>query len=163
MWAPLAMESQMKEALSIYPTVEFSLWCPSDASMPKLNPPTYFITSEIQDPMQLMVNTYGVPRYHEANPATFAVVTFPFLFGVMFGDYGHGSIILALGLFLVLGYDYLKKIEGMREILWLRYFIMMMGMFSCYMGLLYNEWFAMPAWWFESCYDDNLESERYAN
>jgi len=55
--------------------------------------------------MQTMVNTYGVARYEEANPACFAVVTFPFLFGVMFGDYGHGSIILFFGLVLVLGHD----------------------------------------------------------
>ena len=32
---------------------------------------------------------YGVPRYKEANPMIFTIVTFPFLFGVMFGDVGH--------------------------------------------------------------------------
>ena len=110
-----------------------------------------------------MTNTYGVPRYEEANPACFAVVTFPFLFAVMFGDYGHGSIILFVGLCLTLGYDYLKKFEDLKMVLWLRYLVVMMGFFSCYMGLLYNEWFAMPAWWFGSCYDVDLESTRYAD
>lgn len=38
-----------------------------------------------------------------------------------------------------------------------------MGFFSCYMGLLYNEWFAMPAWWFNSCYDVDMESSKYAD
>lgn len=28
----------------------------------------------------------------------------------------------------------------------------MMGFFSCYNGLLYNEWFAIPYPWFKSCY-----------
>ena len=56
-------------------------------------------------------------NYGEANPATFAVVTFPFLFAVMFGDYGHGSIIFAVGLFLVLGYERLKEVDGMRDVL----------------------------------------------
>jgi len=110
-----------------------------------------------------MVNTYGVARYEEANPACFAVVTFPFLFAVMFGDYGHGSIILFFGLVLVLGHDYLIKIDGMKPILWLRYLVFMMGFFSCYMGLLYNEWFAIPAWWFNSCYDVDMESSKYAD
>ena len=32
---------------------------------------------------QELVDTYGVPRYREANPALFTSVTFPFLFGVM--------------------------------------------------------------------------------
>ena len=29
----------------------------------------------------------------------------------------------------------------------------MMGFFSCYNGLLYNEFFAIPNDWFGSCYD----------
>lgn len=35
----------------------------------------------------------------------------------------------------------------------LRYLFFMMGFFSCYNGLLYNEWFAIPYPWFQSCYD----------
>jgi V-type H+-transporting ATPase subunit a len=42
-------------------------------------------------------------RYKEFNPAVFSVVTFPFLFGVMFGDIGHG-LIMALACFLVVYY-----------------------------------------------------------
>ena len=33
----------------------------------------------------------GMARYKEFNPAVFSVTTFPFLFGVMFGDIGHGQ------------------------------------------------------------------------
>jgi V-type H+-transporting ATPase subunit a len=40
--------------------------------------------------------------YKEANPAVFAIVTFPFLFGVMFGDVGHGSLLLLVGILLCL-------------------------------------------------------------
>jgi len=29
----------------------------------------------------------------------------------------------------------------------------MMGFFSCYNGFLYNEWFAIPFPWFNSCYE----------
>lgn len=76
----------------------------------------------------------------------------------MFGDYGHGSIILALGLFLVMAHDSLIKIDSMRAVQGLRYMILMMGIFSCYNGLLYNEWFAIPYEWFSSCYDTDLES-----
>jgi len=45
---------------------------------------------------------YGVPTYLEANPALFTIVTFPFFFGMMFGDMGHGSIYLAIGAVLTL-------------------------------------------------------------
>jgi V-type H+-transporting ATPase subunit a len=43
------------------------------------------------------VSTYGIPNYKEVNPSVFAIVTFPFLFGVMFGDIGHGAVLLLVG------------------------------------------------------------------
>jgi V-type H+-transporting ATPase subunit a len=100
---------------------------------------------------QEITNTYGVPMYHEANPTVFSIVTFPFLFAVMFGDYGHGSLILVVGSFLTLFADRLKG-TAMEGALALRYLFLMMGFFACFTGLLYNEWFAIPNDWFGSCF-----------
>lgn len=43
-----------------------------------------------------------VARYQEANPGVFTIVTFPFLFAVMFGDWGHGICIFLATLYLII-------------------------------------------------------------
>ena len=65
-----------------------------------LSPPTYFATNDFSRVFQIMVDTYGVAKYREANPAFLTSITFPFFFGVMFGDIGHGSLLLVFGLIL---------------------------------------------------------------
>jgi V-type H+-transporting ATPase subunit a len=66
-----------------------------------LQPPTFFKTNGFTGPFQLIVDTYGIPRYGEINPGLFAIPFFPFLFGVMFGDIGHGGLLLLFGLYLI--------------------------------------------------------------
>jgi V-type H+-transporting ATPase subunit a len=119
-----------------------------------ITPPTYFKATEFTATFQQVVDTYGIPSYKEANPAVFAIVTFPFLFGMMFGDLGHGSIIFFFGGILTLFAGSLRK-SGVAFILPFRYFIMLMGFFAAYCGFIYNDWFAFPLQMFESCYDNN--------
>jgi V-type H+-transporting ATPase subunit a len=58
------------------------------------------------------VNTYGIPRYQELNPGLFTIITFPFLFGVMFGDILHGGILFIFGLYILLNAEKIKKQKG---------------------------------------------------
>ena len=81
--------------------------------------------------------------FQEINPAVFAIVTFPFLFGVMFGDVGHGFLLLVAGIIMCLANDKMNgtAAEGFGMI---RYLVLMMGFFALFNGFIYNEFFAIP-------------------
>jgi V/A-type H+/Na+-transporting ATPase subunit I len=49
---------------------------------------------------ETLVNTYSRPRYEEIDPTLLISITFPLLYGAMFGDVGHGLVLALIGLFL---------------------------------------------------------------
>lgn len=108
-------------------------------------PPSYFKTNEFTEPFQQIIDTYGVPNYKEVNPAIFAIVTFPFLFGVMFGDIFHGFMLLMFGSFMVFTNDQLKN-SPLGPLFAARYLITMMGFFAFFSGICYNDFASIPIW-----------------
>jgi len=92
-----------------------------------------------------------VPRYKEANPGLFTIATFPYLFGVMFGDIGHGGLLLLVGFLLIYLYEPLKA-KGAGALLEYRFLLFSMGLFSFYCGLVYNDFLGIPWKLFGSCY-----------
>ena len=117
-------------------------------------PPTYFKLNDFSKPFQMMIYKYAIPRYQEINPALFSIVTFPFLFGIMFGDIGHGGLLILLGFFLIYQkYEILKKYNYLNILVKNRYFILLLGFFTFYIGIIYNDFFSLPLNFFGSCYE----------
>ncbi|XP_067288957.1 V-type proton ATPase 116 kDa subunit a 2 isoform X3 [Pseudorasbora parva] len=109
-------------------------------------PPTLLRSNKFTSGFQSIVEAYGVGDYREASPAPYTIITFPFLFAVMFGDVGHGTVMTLFALWMVLTEkDHTRRRPG-NEI-WMtffdgRYIILMMGLFSIYTGLIYNDCFS---------------------
>ncbi|KAL4650092.1 hypothetical protein ACB092_01G061700 [Castanea dentata] len=113
----------------------------------KESPPTYFRTNKFTSPFQEIVDAYGVAKYQEANPGVYTIITFPFLFAVMFGDWGHGICLLLATLYFIIREKKLSS-QKLGDIIEMtfggRYVILMMALFSIYTGLIYNEFFSVP-------------------
>lgn len=127
--------------------------------------PTHFKTNKYTWAFQEFVNTYGVPRYREANPALFTAATFPFLFGVMYGDIGHGSILTMFGLYLILT-EAQGQVRGLDEmvagIYKARYMLFAMGLSAVYAGFVYNDYFSIGLRLHKSnySYDDETDGAK---
>ena len=163
-WIPVVMEPAVRRAIAALgsahnfspPELEWKDW-------QKLGkkPPTFFRTNEFTKPYLEIVETYGIPRYQEMNPAPWSVATFPYQFGVMFGDVGHGGLLFAATSYLVYKADELRANKTVpKKLLEVRYLFFLMGFFAFYCGIIYNEFFAITLKYFTSCYNwHNLERE----
>nr|VDD58488.1 unnamed protein product [Brassica oleracea] len=147
-WSPLFAAPEIQEALQ-RAAVDSNSQVGSifQVLRTKEMPPTFFRTNKFTTAFQEIVDAYGVAKYQEANPTVFTIVTFPFLFAVMFGDWGHGICLLLATMYLILREKKLssQKLGDIMEMAFGgRYVIFMMSLFSIYTGLIYNEFFSIP-------------------
>jgi V-type H+-transporting ATPase subunit a len=130
------------------------------------SPPTYFRTNKFVSTFQGIVDTYGVPRYLEVNPGLFTIITFPFLFGVMYGDMAHGFALTMFALYLVLSEQKLmvqhrrKQLGDIFSMMFSgRYLLLLMGMFAVYCGSIYNDMASIPVNLFGSAWQQTAADQ----
>ncbi|MEN8176426.1 MAG: V-type ATPase 116kDa subunit family protein, partial [Pseudomonadota bacterium] len=85
-------------------------------------------------PFATLVRAYGTPRYDEFDPTWLFALTFVFMYGMMFGDLGHGAVI-AMAAWLAR--------RWLKGFLW---FGLAAGLSSMFFGVLYGSVFGFEDW-----------------
>ena len=95
-----------------------------------------------------LVDTYGTVPYADLDPSRLAGIAYVLMFGMMFGDVGHGAILLAAGLLLRGGR--IRRLAKLQRT-WL--FVCGAGLAAVFFGALYGEAFGptrlVPVLWLD--------------
>jgi V/A-type H+-transporting ATPase subunit I len=131
-------------------------WCPADqlptlgarldavgaAAVPLptprgVDPPTLLNTRPgLSGSFSALVRTYGTVPYHDIDPTVWAGLAYVVMFGMMFGDVGHGLLLIAAAAMIRLGW--IRRFPSLRP-MWT--FIGAAGVAAGVFGVLYGECF----------------------
>jgi V/A-type H+-transporting ATPase subunit I len=107
---------------------------PTSRTSHNSNVPVALFNNRYLRPFQMLVNTYARPRYGEIDPSILIAITFPILYGAMFGDLGQGLVLLTAGL-LMHNKVIMKGMSGLGLL------IAYCGFFAAVFGVLYGSFF----------------------
>lgn len=140
-WVPEQDLEHFSERLADHGTSVVRLPRPRGAE-----PPTRMPEGGLRRSLRPLVQTYSIVPYEDVDPSLFAGVTYVLMFGMMFGDVGHGLILAALG--GLLGWTRFPRLQKIRR-LWV--FPFAAGLAAALFGLLYGEAFGptglVPTLW----------------
>lgn len=140
-WTPEARLPELSGRLAAIGTSVVELPQPTRAE-----PPTLMLGTRVARSLRPLVDTYGTVPYADLDPSVFAGIAYVAMFGMMFGDVGHGLILSGLGLYLRhAGLPALQSLHGVGTL------IVAAGLASAAFGVLYGEAFGptgvVPAVW----------------
>ncbi|MFA5319608.1 MAG: V-type ATPase 116kDa subunit family protein [Candidatus Omnitrophota bacterium] len=74
---------------------------PEELGISKDDVPVLLKHSPFIKPFELLIESYGIPRYGSVDPTLFTAITFLLMFGAMFGDLGHGLLLFTAGMLIM--------------------------------------------------------------
>jgi V/A-type H+/Na+-transporting ATPase subunit I len=141
-------------------------WCPADqmpalvarlgdagssvVAMPNprsIDPPTLLGPADGREGgFATLVRTYGTVPYRDIDPTMWAGIAYVTMFGMMFGDVGHGMLLVGGAVMIRLGW--IRRFPALRP-LWM--FVAAAGVAAAMFGALYGEFFGptgvIPVLW----------------
>lgn len=111
-----------------------------------VDPPTLLGGQGLGRSFAPLVRTFGTVPYRDIDPTIPAGIAYVVMFGMMFGDAGHGALLIAIAMLLRLGR--IRRLAALRQ-LWL--FVAGAGIAATAFGALYGEFFGptgvLPVLW----------------
>ncbi len=99
-WVPARNVQQLNERLQQDLAFPFHVETSEPGVEEFARVPTLLPGSALLKPFQGLVRTFGLPGYREIDPTGAFALTYILMFGMMFGDIGHGAVIALAGLLL---------------------------------------------------------------
>jgi len=106
-------------------------------------------------PFEMLVSAYGLPGYHELEPTLFVALSYVLMFGMMFGDAGHGAV-LAVGGLLALFAGRTEKVRDAGVL------ILFAALSSIVFGIVYGSCFGLESFKKYALWHDPLEGDPMA-
>ena len=124
-------------------------------NVPQQEVPVLLRHSRLLRPFEMLVTAYGLPRYGEVAPTLFVAISYVLMFGMMFGDVGHGSLVALAGAGLVLAGGAAKR----RDV---GVLLLANGLSSAGFGAAYGSYFGLPGLKEHALWRDPLEGDPMA-
>lgn len=94
-WVPASCAKELRKKLKAI--VGIDVYVSNAKNELALSPPVKIKNRFFAKPFQYYTEMYGVPKYNEIDPTSFIAFTYVLLFGIMFGDLGHGLCVAIAG------------------------------------------------------------------
>lgn len=150
-WVPARDVEMVRAALERDLALPFTLDVRPPLPEERALVPTVRPRNRLLAPFATLVKQYGTPQYGEIDPTPLFAVTFLLMFGMMFGDLGHGALIAIAALIWR---------RRLKEFAW---FGVAAGLSSMLFGLVFGSVFGvedwLPALWMAPLHDPILMLE----
>ncbi len=133
-WIPASRLAEVKQRLTEGLSLPFLLESRAPRAAERHLVPVPVRKRGLLKPFALLVQQYGVPRFGEFDPTLLFAITFAAMFGMMFGDIGHGAVIVVAGLVL------------RRRLRAFTYLFVLAGASAMLFGWLYGSIFGVEHW-----------------
>jgi V/A-type H+-transporting ATPase subunit I len=112
---------------------------PKETDVPPDEVPVLMKDNPLIRPFQLLVTSFGFPRYSELQPTVLVAISFLVMYGLMFGDVGQGVVLVIVGLVM-------RKRCGTPQTRDLGTIISLAGIAATAFGFLYGSVFGYEEW-----------------